>query len=92
MESRSARSLQTIHKRANKDARVCVGGGFLGVVLGIGILSKKLSAPGLFSFGSINYFELLVIMMVTFITGVLSGVFPARQVSRLEPAEALHYE
>jgi putative ABC transport system permease protein len=73
-------------------------GGFLGIVLGllvgygIGLVAASYGAPGLFSFASIDYFELLVILIITFITGVLSGLLPARAASHLEPAEALRYE
>ena len=73
-------------------------GGFLGIVLGllvswgIGIAGASYGAPGLFSLASVDYLELLVILIITFITGVLSGVLPARAASRMEPAEALRYE
>jgi len=64
----------------------------LAVSYGIGIAAASYGAPGLFSWTSIDYFELLVILIITFITGVLSGLLPARAASRLEPAEALRYE
>jgi putative ABC transport system permease protein len=73
-------------------------GGFLGIVLGllvswgIGSAAAGYGAAGLFSFASVDYLELFVILIVTFITGVLSGLLPARAASRLEPAEALRYE
>ena len=73
-------------------------GGFLGIVLGllagygIGLVGQNLGVAGLFSWASIDYFELLVILIFTFVTGVLSGLLPARAASRLEPAEALRYE
>ena len=73
-------------------------GGFLGIVLGlaaswgIGLVGEGYGAAGLFSFASVDYFELFVILTVTFITGVLSGLLPARAASRMEPAEALRYE
>lgn len=73
-------------------------GGILGIVFGllvsfgIGLAAASSGAPGLFSFASIDYFELFVILIITFITGVLSGLLPARAASRLEPAEALRYE
>ena len=73
-------------------------GGFLGIVLGlaaswaIGIAGASYGAAGLFSFASVDYFELFVILIITFITGVLSGLLPARAASKMEPAEALRYE
>lgn len=73
-------------------------GGALGILLGlvvsylIGATAENFGVPSLFSFASIDYFELLVILIITFITGVLSGLLPARAASKLEPAEALRYE
>ncbi|MFA6502752.1 MAG: ABC transporter permease [Candidatus Paceibacterota bacterium] len=73
-------------------------GGLLGIVFGlaasygIGVAAESYGAPDLFNWAAVDYFELLVILIITFITGVLSGVLPARAASRLEPAEALRYE
>lgn len=73
-------------------------GGVVGILLGlalsfvIGYFGERSGVPGLFSAEAIDYFQLFVILIITFITGVLSGIFPARQASRLEPAEALRYE
>lgn len=73
-------------------------GGVLGILLGllvgflIGTFAERLGAPGLFSLASLDYFQMFVIIVITFITGVISGILPARQASRLEPAEALRYE
>jgi len=73
-------------------------GGLLGIVFGlvasygIGVAAASYGAPGLFSWTSIDYFELFIILIITFVTGVLSGLLPARAASRLEPAEALRYE
>ena len=31
-------------------------------------------------------------LVITFITGIISGILPARQAAHMEPAEALRYE
>jgi len=73
-------------------------GGVLGIFLGvffaylIGVLAASFGIAGLFSFAALDFFGLAAILMVTFITGVLSGIFPARHAARMEPAEALRYE
>lgn len=73
-------------------------GGLLGILFGlivsyfIGLVAGNFGISNLFIWAAIDYFELFVILIVTFITGVLSGVLPARAASRLEPAEALRYE
>lgn len=73
-------------------------GGIMGIILGIilafivGLIAPKFGVHGLFSFASLDFFGMLVILIITFIVGVLSGIFPARQAARMEPAEALRYE
>lgn len=73
-------------------------GGLLGVLFGvtvayvIGLAVARLGIPGLFSFAALDYFGFLVVLMVTFVTGIIAGIFPARQAARMEPAEALRYE
>lgn len=46
----------------------------------------------LFSFASLDYFTLLVILIITFITWILSWILPAKKAFKMEPAEALRYE
>ena len=74
-----------------------VGGG-LGVVLGIGaayiigLVAATFGVRGLFSFWSLDWLGFAVVLTVTFIIGVVSGLLPASQAAKMEPAEALRYE
>ncbi|MFH1193142.1 MAG: ABC transporter permease [Candidatus Jorgensenbacteria bacterium] len=73
-------------------------GGIFGVIFGIGIayavgaVAGKMGMSGLFSFAAVDYLGLLVILLITFTTGILAGVLPARQAASMQPAEALRYE
>ncbi len=73
-------------------------GGIFGTALGVGmaalvgVAASYGGVPGMFSFGSLDYLGFLAVLLVTFIIGVLSGVLPARQAAKMEPAEALRYE
>jgi putative ABC transport system permease protein len=69
---------------------ISLTGGVIGVVLGItasNLVSYFLAWPTLVSESSI-----LLSFMVCGITGVFFGYYPARNASRLDPIEALHYE
>jgi putative ABC transport system permease protein len=73
-------------------------GGVLGVILGvvsayfIGIIAANFGIRGLFSFASLDFLGFAAILSLTFLVGVLSGILPARQAAKMEPAEALRYE
>lgn len=73
-------------------------GGMFGIIIGIsmayfmGLAAGNFGLRGLFSFAALDFFGFLVILIITFITGIVAGVFPARNASKMEPAEALRYE
>ena len=73
-------------------------GGLMGILLGvfisflIGLFAGKLGTQGLFSFASLDFYGFAVILFITFMTGIFAGLLPARQASKMEPAEALRYE
>jgi putative ABC transport system permease protein len=73
-------------------------GGILGVVFGIvlayviGMIAAHFGVRGLFSFSSLDFLGFLVVLIITFIAGVISGILPARHAAMMEPAEALRYE
>ena len=74
-------------------------GGLLGIIFGVvitfvaGIAARELAGiSGLFSFAALDYLGFLAVLVVTFVTGLIAGILPARQASKMEPAEALRYE
>jgi putative ABC transport system permease protein len=73
-------------------------GGILGVVFGIvlayviGMIAAHFGVRGVFSFSSLDFLGFLVVLIITFIAGVISGILPARHAAMMEPAEALRYE
>ncbi len=72
-------------------------GGIFGIILGVfiaflvGLAAGDIGVDGLFSFASLDFLGFGVILIITFITGILSGILPARQAAKMEPAEALRY-
>ena len=73
-------------------------GGILGIFFGLivawaaGIAAANFGIRGLFSLASLDFFGLLSVLIITFVTGIVAGILPARQASRMEPADALRYE
>ncbi|NVK03179.1 MAG: ABC transporter permease [Flavobacteriia bacterium] len=65
-------------------------GGLLGVVLGIlmgNAIGSVLDSPFTIPWGWI-----LFALLLTFVTGVISGLYPAMKASKLDPIEALRHE
>ncbi len=72
-------------------------GGIFGIILGvfiaflIGLVAGGVGVAGLFSFAALDFLGFGVILIITFTTGIISGILPARQAAKMEPAEALRY-
>jgi putative ABC transport system permease protein len=69
---------------------ICLMGGAMGIIFGIGIgnlislqMDGKFIIPWVFIFGG---------LALCVLVGVLSGYYPARKASKLDPVEALRYE
>lgn len=73
-------------------------GGILGILFGvmvsagIGALAGTAGISGIFSLESLDYLGLSAVLVLTFIVGIVAGYLPAKQASKMEPAEALRYE
>ena len=73
-------------------------GGLIGVILGvlfaflIGIGAEQAGVDGLFAWSAIEIFDIVAVLIITFVVGLVSGIMPARQAGKMEPAEALRYE
>lgn len=70
---------------------ICILGGIVGVLFGIGIgnIVANLIGPGGFL---VPWFWMFVAFVVCVVVGLASGYFPARKASRLDPIESLRYE
>jgi len=73
-------------------------GGIFGIIIGVfiallvGLAAGDMGVGGLFSFAALDFLGFGVILIITFTTGIISGILPARQAGKMEPAEALRYE
>lgn len=77
-------------------AKIGISGGALGVILGTmvsGVLPKMMGETILTRGGAIISIESIVLALsVSVIVGILAGVIPAYQASKLKPVDALRYE
>jgi ABC-type antimicrobial peptide transport system permease subunit len=58
----------------------------------VGLIAAGYGIHGMFSFSSLDYLGLFTVLFITFATGIIAGILPARQAAKMEPAEALRYE
>jgi putative ABC transport system permease protein len=66
-----------------------VAGGACGVAAGLGIAALlRLAVPGMPVYTPPRY--IAAALLVSLVTGLLSGVLPARRAASLDPVEALH--
>ncbi|WP_143961685.1 ABC transporter permease [Litoribacter populi] len=70
---------------------ICLLGGLLGVIFGIGIgnIVANLVGPGGFL---VPWLWIFVAFGICIVVGLLSGFFPAYKASKLDPIESLRYE
>ncbi len=68
---------------------LCAVGGTIGLIFSYGVaaLINKLVMPA-----AVSLFVIIIGILISFLVGILSGLFPAMRASRLNPIEALQYE
>jgi putative ABC transport system permease protein len=66
---------------------ICQLGGVLGILLGLGIAALVGAAMGTGFFMPWNW--ILLSLVICFVIGILSGLYPARKAARLDPIEAV---
>jgi len=72
-----------------ESSAICMIGGFIGVILSFGVAAiiDKYVLPA-----SVSIPIVLIALVISIMTGVVSGFIPAYRASRLNPIEALRYE
>lgn len=70
---------------------VCLLGGILGIILGIGVGNLGASAMGIDTF-VMPWFWMGIGVLVCVFVGLLSGYYPAYKASKLDPIESLRFE
>ncbi len=70
---------------------VCILGGLVGIVMGIGIGNLISRAIGIDAF-VIPWLWMLVGLVICIVVGLLSGYYPAYKASKLDPIESLRFE
>ena len=85
-----ARRLSILYQFLIEAIILCVTGGFIGIVLGVGI--GNLAGSFLNAQMAIPYNWVLIGFTLCILVGVVFGTYPAYKASNLDPIEALRYE